>query len=333
MLHFLFKPPSHVDAQLLAPEGRHDDAQLLAFEARLDARFNQIVLVAALVVALLAALMVFLFWKMDARLGKVEKNQTWMMLTLPERVDFWNARTANDPAPTLRPQNLAKDVAKHYHYGDNEAGGDLKLRCALTGELGETKVSKHPNVIVAHLLRRNNPDFAFAHFGLDAKNDRDGMRNVMPLCRGLEDAFDSKRISFYRTADRKIRMKVWDENVRKKQIYKGEKGDGIKTIGDFEGEFLKFPDDEKTPYTRILSYHHRVCFHNAKMRGWIDQNEVVPAVSGTRYKDTVPREIEIYTERDSHCCDQLSPSNHSDDVSLVTSSLTGDSTDATPTPS
>jgi len=315
MLPFLFK-------------ARHDDAQLLALEARMDAHFYLTIAM----LAMMAVLLVLLVWKMDTRLGmmetrlgKVEKNQTWMMITSPERVDFWNSRTKNDPAPTPKPQNLARKAAAHYECG---AGGDPKLCCALTGLSGDSsKVSKH-QVVVAHLLRRNNPDFAFAHFGLDPTSDRDGMRNVMLLCKGLEEAFDEKRISFFREDDGKYRMQVWDKQVRLKQIWRGEQGH-VKTIGDCDNEqlFLNFPE-KKTPYTRILSYHHRVCFYNAKMCNWIDENQVVPADYGSPFKGTVPLEIAINSELDSHFGDQLTPNKHSADLTLVSSGLTGDATDS-----
>jgi len=99
MLQFLLKP-RHDDAQLIELEGRHV-AQLLALEGRLVTTNAMMALVA--LVALLLLLLLFLFWKMETRLGKVEQNQTWMMMMTmmmapPERVDFWNARTVNVPS-------------------------------------------------------------------------------------------------------------------------------------------------------------------------------------------------------------------------------------------
>ena len=179
-------------------------------------------------------------------------------------------------------------------------------------------------VIVAHLLRRNNPDFAFSHFGLDATKDRDGIRNLMPLCSGLEDAFDLKRISFYQKNDGNLYMKVWDSRVRDKYLWKGGDGEKTMTIGDVEelNEPLRLPNRDG-PYTRILAYHHRLCYYYAIQLGWINQGDEALAWTGTPIKN-VPLEIEINSELDEHYSDQLSPiSKRSYGLAKAPSSMTG----------
>ena len=150
----------------------------------------------------------------------------------------------------------------------------------VTGEAGEP--SRH-QVIVAHLMPRDLPNIAFQQMGLEAE-DRDGMRNVIPLCKGIEDCFDKKRISFYRTKDNstKFRIKVWDQGARKVELWKMIKNDVSSkargsdgkplTVGDFVDREFEFPDG-KMPFTRVLSYHYGICFGNALDEGWIQPED------------------------------------------------------------
>jgi len=241
------------------------------------------------------------------RMEKLENNQRWTNMILLARLDFWHSRTLHLKAPCSRPASLATETA--YYYGCQTG----KNTCALTGLNGTSD-----QVMVAHLLPCRHFDFAFSLFGLDGQKEHDGMRNVMLLCKGLEEAFDKKRVSFGRSEDGKWRLHIWDDGVKNKCVWKAN---STEVLGKYEGMELTFPEN-KFPFTRILAYHHRVCFLNAKERNWIKDDVKMPEDSGSPFKTgNVPLEIDVNSELESYHSDNHTPSKQSEFLHLTSSSL------------
>jgi hypothetical protein len=43
-----------------------------------------------------------------------------------------------------------------------------------------------------------------------------------------------------------------------------------KTIGEFKGKEMKFPERISLPYRRFLSYHAKWVYHEVMQKGWIE---------------------------------------------------------------
>ena len=282
---------------------------MLYLTANLD--FNTVVLLLVLVVLLLV-LVVLLgeakatrqsIGELRQSIGQISATLKWLLLATPERLDFWHPRQKHIAAPYSRPKKLKEKLAKHYFGGSNP-----QTECAVTGLPASTNKEddKTHSVVIAHLLPRNSPDIAYAHFGLDPKEARDGMRMCMFLCKTIEDAYDRKKLSFYQVgkADGKtmFKMKLWDPTVGDQLVY-GDTAANVPKIQQYADTQFSFPD-KKTPFTRILSYHHWVCHYSAEKRGWnADGNP--PNTFGSPLEDpNIP--TEIYGEFSLHAEDEKS---------------------------
>ncbi|CAB9518925.1 expressed unknown protein [Seminavis robusta] len=163
----------------------------------------------------------------------INHSLTWLLVTTPERLDFWHPRQKNTPAPYDRPKGLRVKLKKHY--GDD--------KCAVTG---------------------------------------------IPTNSDTEN-----KISFVRTRKEGgttyFKMKLWEANVGGKLIYKG--ADADETIEKYAETEFGF-DDDKTPYTHILTYHHKVCYYHAKSQGRVGDGK--PDIFGSPLEDDrIPKEIHV----------------------------------------
>lgn len=125
-------------------------------------------------------------------------------------------------------------------------------KCMVTGE--------KKDVIAAHILPRRTDLDIVKKLSL-TKDDINSPRNGIFLCKGIEEAFDNLRISFYRTnpLSLSLHLKIWDDSVRGESIYKGS----MKNIGDYEGHPLNLRDHK--PFMRCLSYHSYIAYKKSNL--------------------------------------------------------------------
>lgn len=144
----------------------------------------------------------------------------------------------------------------YYQASETQAdrnGKDVEMvQCMFTGEKALNGTDK---IIAAHLIPRKRDDQAFKSLCI-SPSERDKPRNALMLCKHIEAAFDKKQISFYENENGNYNMKVWDESVLEKRIYKG--AEDTKIIGYYADCQLDFLD-KALPYTRILNFHHKMC--------------------------------------------------------------------------
>ena len=229
----------------------------------------------------------------------------WVLAATPERVDFWHTRAKTlFSAPKSR-GSIREEAARFY-------GQDPKNpSCAVTGLTGQ--------VTAAHLLPRNSVRQAYWHFDLDPNKDRDSERMIMFMCEDIEKAFDKKQISFaidsYEGGNAYFVMKIWDPSLKGKQVRRCTKDENedaklkekVPKFEEFEGvgnKIFKF-SEKATPYTRILSYHHRVCYFNAFSQGWLQKGAELPDSFGT----PLGMEIRVSTRSDLESYHEKSNSN------------------------
>lgn len=153
-----------------------------------------------------------------------------------------------------KPRKKTKDdyTAKY-----NVAVSDLQ--CMITGISQNSIVtspalSKNP-VTLAHLLPRNANVKDQSRLGYDA-GDIENIRNTIILCKGFEEAFDSKCISFIPAdnpfSNNKYKLHFWCDASKSKPIFEG----ATQTIGDYDGFPLNLNVGSAShdPFKRAMSY-------------------------------------------------------------------------------
>jgi hypothetical protein len=134
------------------------------------------------------------------------------------------------------------------------------LRCMITGISHNSVIvagsasPKNP-VTLAHLIPRNADVKERSRLGYDG-TDIDNIRNTILLCKGFEEAFDSKCISFVPAdnpfSNNKYKLHLWCDVVKSKPIFEG----ATLTIGDFDGYPLNLMVGtmHHDPFKRAMSY-------------------------------------------------------------------------------
>ena len=148
----------------------------------------------------------------------------------------------------------------------------LDLRCMVTGVSStstedETPLSGQTNerVVLAHLLPRSADAKTMTSLGY-ARDDIENIRNTVLLCKGIEEAFDRKQISFVPCdnpfSNNKYKLCIWTDDVKLLPIYKG----ATKTIGSYEGHALNLSVGAAmhNPFKRAMSFQ---AFRAFKMWG------------------------------------------------------------------
>jgi hypothetical protein len=113
---------------------------------------------------------------------------------------------------------------------------------------------KNP-VTLSHLLPRGASNAEKVSLGY-GNSDIDSIRNTILLCKGIEEAFDHKFLSFVPSekpfSDNKYKLHIWVDNIKDNPIYEG----ASVTIGSFEGAPLKLQvgGASHNPFRRALSY-------------------------------------------------------------------------------
>ena len=124
------------------------------------------------------------------------------------------------------------------------------LRCMVSGL---QPLSNY--LILSHLLPRSTTNKVKETLAIGI-SDVDSVRNFLILCKGFEQAYDSKNISFIPAdnpfSNNRYMLKIWTNTVRKEKIYEGSN----QTIEDFENcpLNLKVGDADHNPFKRIISY-------------------------------------------------------------------------------
>eukprot|EP01032_Pedospumella_encystans_P020711 gene20711-23525_t len=156
-----------------------------------------------------------------------------------------------------RPRELAKS---DYEVAYGVPVADLK--CMITGISQTALIAAAPNspkpknpVTLSHLLARNAEAKERLSLGY-GKADIENIRNSILLCKGIEEAFDHKFISFVPTdkpfSNNRYKLYIWVDAIKSEPIYEG----APQTIGSFDGRALDLTvgTNLHNPFKRALSY-------------------------------------------------------------------------------
>lgn len=198
-----------------------------------------------------------------------------------------------------KPRELSKaDYSTKYGVVVND------LKCMVTGTLATAKrlssskrtCNTESAVVLAHLLPRGANASTRLSLGYQI-DDIENIRNSLLLCKGMEEAFDSKYISFVPSevpfSNNQYILHIWCEEGRKQPIYNGSST----TIGSFDGKPLDLSVGEHMhdPFKRALSYQAYRAFKKwGKINGMTD----LPLDSDmSEYAGTYKMERENYAKR------------------------------------
>jgi hypothetical protein len=148
----------------------------------------------------------------------------------------------------------------------------VDLKCMITGIshtsiIGAAPTSTTPKnpVTLSHLLARNAEAKERLSLGY-GKADIENIRNSILLCKGIEEAFNHKFISFVPSdkpfSSNRYKLHIWVDAIKSEPIFEG----ASETIGAFDGAPLDLTVGTAThnPFKRAMSYQ---AFRAFKMWG------------------------------------------------------------------
>ena len=191
----------------------------------------------------------------------------------PKAMQAWDFTYEREKTQKDRVPGLRKKIAKHYSVWKRT--GDC--RCQVSYVWGDGS-----KVAACHLLEHSSSNYLREKiYEIEDINDP---RNVLMLCKGIEDALAKGRIYFEKGQDdRTYYMRVWDDAVRREPIHDG----ASETIGDVEGKKLFLPRNVDPPFKRVLNDHAQKSYESAVWRKWIDGNATRPTEYGSPLKDNI----------------------------------------------
>ena len=156
-----------------------------------------------------------------------------------------------------KPKELAKS---DYELAYKVKAADLK--CMITGISQSALIAAAPTspkpknpVTLSHLLARNAEAKERLSLGYGMA-DIENIRNSILLCKGIEEAFDHKFLSFVPTdkpfSNNRYKLHIWVDAIKTEPIYEG----AALTIGSFDGAALDLTVGSAlhNPFKRALSY-------------------------------------------------------------------------------
>lgn len=152
-----------------------------------------------------------------------------------------------------KPRALSKDdYEKTYKVPKKD------LKCMISGHSfphwNVTTQGNHP-ITLAHLLPRSADAKERLSLGY-GKGDIENIRNTILLCKGFEEAFDHKFISFVPSdcpfSNNRYKLQIWVDKVRGYPIFEGSS----ETIGAYDQYplILTVGTHSHDPFKRALSY-------------------------------------------------------------------------------
>ena len=110
----------------------------------------------------------------------------------------------------------------------------------------------------------------------------DDTRNVIPMLKTIELAFNQQRLCFIlddpEGHDAKVKIRIFDPSLRDEIV------EGTITFRALEGrpfDLSKGGPDGQGPFMRCLSFHAQCAFNAARKRGWVSSSDSRPIQYGS----------------------------------------------------
>lgn len=160
----------------------------------------------------------------------------------------------------VREKGMRQRSAQHYDRYHSQAN---KAQCSVTNRWGDEKT-----VIGAHLLPVGSRTTAFSLNSLGMKGKLNDFRNVIPLLKTIEEAYDAQRLCFMLHDPKnkaEYRLQILDPTLKSDFVF------GSVTFEEQSYRRFRLPvgRDSRGPFTRCLSFHAQVSLEKAVSKGWI----------------------------------------------------------------
>lgn len=159
-----------------------------------------------------------------------------------------------------RKNKTRKKSAKHYNRYRKKSN---KAQCSVTGIWGDNNT-----VVGAHLLPVGTTTTNL-QISLDMVGKLNDMRNVIPMLKTIERAYDTQRLCIVlydeEGSGEKVKIRTLDPALNKEFYSKN------KTFGDLEGTPFELPvggENKEGPFKRCLSFNAQTGYSEAIKRGW-----------------------------------------------------------------
>ena len=137
-------------------------------------------------------------------------------------------------------------------------------RCMVTNQWHPTRI-----IIASHIWKSCTHGVGLHKFGL-GRDDCSSSRNGFLVLEDIEKMFDVKHLCFlYNPLTQKFAVKIMNPCINDKVI---KHSNPPLTFSDIDGMHLHHPK-EHIPYRRLLSFHARCSFRNAREKNWITAEE------------------------------------------------------------
>ena len=137
-----------------------------------------------------------------------------------------------------------------------------KVRCMMTNDL-----HRRDHVIAEHIWKQKMHGRGLHRFNLK-REDACSPRNGILMLKDIEDQFTVKHICIlYISTDQVFVIKVLDPSIMDRNITNSKK-----TFRDINNRKLSHPKG-CFPFRRLLSFHAKLAFKEAREKGWITEVE------------------------------------------------------------
>jgi len=176
-----------------------------------------------------------------------------------DRLDVWT--------PSKRTRSEQADwKAELIQYYDRRYVSDDRIVCMVLNKAYDRR-----DVVAAHIWKKATGGKYLNEFKLKA-TDVDNVRNGIVVCRGFEQAFDEKRVTFYwNPLQQQLEVYVLDPALSEELVFPSTST----KFKDIHMKKLHVPildGEPRYPYRRLLNWHGRCSFRHAQEQGWIDDS-------------------------------------------------------------
>jgi hypothetical protein len=166
-------------------------------------------------------------------------------------LDIWTEKGRSQKEQSAFKNSLIKFFKRQPSYFRSD------LKCMVLNES-----FKRDEVIASHIWKYSKRGRGLQKFGLTVL-DADNSRNGLLMVKSIEERFDIKDLCFlYDAFTQKIFLKVLNPDILTMRVLPSHK-----TFQEIDGYPLQYPS-KNMPFKRLLNFHAKCSFKNAKERGW-----------------------------------------------------------------
>ena len=189
----------------------------------------------------------FIEWK------QLQEQQTEEIRVISRHIQYQSAMVLRDINPW---ENMSSTNASRAPNLRTKFSEVVPIECMVT------KITKTDIIVAAHILPCSTKPHICESLGMVGQlND---FRNLLWLCKGIEESFDSQQLSIIPERSNpfhayRYHIHIWDQSILNKKLYKCE-NKKWKRIKDIVHNTINFTEIGHLPFRRCLSYQAFVSY-------------------------------------------------------------------------